>query len=238
VLWYKAWLETRWRFLVCLTGLLLPCVAFYRIVNLWQFPAAKAEYYSQLFGVHQISVGIWPYAVIFLGMGGLLRERAAGTSTLTLTLPVSRAHVIAVRVCVGFGEATVLAIVPWLVNLVVSVFLRTPYSFPLAASSILLLTSGGLVYFATAILISAIVEGEYTAIAIVFGLVILAAFLSRNVSWLSALDLQHLMSGKSWIDQDTWLFKKPLPWSAMAASLFVAVLMVLTSIGIIQRREF
>jgi hypothetical protein len=43
------------------------------------------------------------------------------------------------------------------------------------------------------------VEGEYTSIAVVFGLVILAGFLSKNVSWLSVLDLQRLMSGKSWI---------------------------------------
>jgi ABC-2 type transport system permease protein len=197
-----------------------------------------AAYYSGLFGSHLMGVGIWPYAAIFLGMGGILRERAIGTSTLTLTLPVSRGHVMAVRVCVAVLQGIALAALPWLGNLLISKLLHRPFSFSLAFSCILLVTSGGLVYLAVAILVSSVVEGEYTSIALVFGIVILAGFLSKNADGMGALDLQRFMSGQLHIDKTTSLFLGPLPWLGMLAHVSVAAALVLMSIGIIQRRGF
>jgi hypothetical protein len=83
-----------------------------------------------------------------------------------------------------------------------------------------------------------VVEGEYTAAAIAFGIVISAFFLSHDVEWLRALNIFPLVSGEGYVNKDTFLFSDALPWSTIFASLSVAGLMVLASIAIIQRKEF
>src|SRR2546423_510321 len=53
-------------------------------------------------------------------MGGIVREKATGASLLTLSLPVSRALLLGVRVGVGVLEAIILAVVPWTAIFLVS----------------------------------------------------------------------------------------------------------------------
>jgi ABC-2 type transport system permease protein len=194
--------------------------------------------YGLLFGTHLPAVRIWMCAAVFLGLGGLLRERAVGTSTLTLTLPVSRTHVIATRVGVGVGETIVLALAPWLANLFISLFCGGQFSYAQAGWCVLLLAGGGLVYFAGAVLISSVVEGEYTAVAVIFALIIGASYLAENVPGFRALDLYPLMSGTKFIDKGTSLFPGPMPWRSIFASLSVAALMLLAAVGITRRRDF
>src|SRR5689334_17162028 len=55
---------------------------------------------------------IFVVVVLLLGMGGLGRERAYGTSGFTLTLPVSRWRLTATRATVGLAESTVIAFLP------------------------------------------------------------------------------------------------------------------------------
>jgi len=177
-------------------------------------------------------------AAVLLGLGGLLRERAAGTSTLTLTLPVSRAHVIFTRVGVGVGEAIVLALAPWLVNLSIALLHHRPISVAQAGCCVSLLVGGGLVYFAAAVLISSVVEGEYTAAALIFGLVLGASYLAEHVDGFMALDLYPLMSGTKFVDRKSYLFPGPLPWRSIFASLSVAASMLLAAVSITRRRDF
>lgn len=240
MLWYKAWLETRWRFLVCLALILLPAYEFFHLgttLRSWEVDE-PFPYFRRLFYSHAGSATVWQFAAIFLGLGGLVRERATGSSSLTLTLPVSRGRLVGVRVGVGVVEATALAVAPWVANLLTSAFRGTPFSASQAACCILLLAGGGMVYFAMAVLVSSVVEGEYTAVAIAFGVVILAYALSRDVEWLKALNLFPLVTGSGYVNKETFLFPEALPWSSILASLSVAGLMVFASIAIIQRREF
>jgi len=240
VLWYKAWLETRWRFLICLAVVLLPSALFLRmnILGSTYGPPALSDAYTMLFQFHLPEVAIWQLSVILLGLGGLLRERAVGSSSLTLTLPVSRAFLVGVRIGVGTVEAIVLALTPWVANFLISVAMRTPFSFPMAGVCIMLLAGGGLVFFTMAVLVSSLVEGEYTAVAAAFGMVILAGFLSRNVGWLKVLDLQPLLTGQPYFDAKTGVHVGALPWPAILISLAVAAMFAWASVGITRRREF
>jgi hypothetical protein len=50
--------------------------------------------------LQQILVFLWIFVVVLLGMGGIVREKAIGTSSLSLALPV-RARLMGVRVAMG-----------------------------------------------------------------------------------------------------------------------------------------
>jgi hypothetical protein len=184
----------------------------------------------------QFVVVIWVLAVVLLGMGGLVRERAIGTSALTLALPVNRARLMAVRIGVSIVEATVLGIVPWAAVFLVSSLAKMPVSVTQVASYVLLLVGGGLIYLAMAILVSALIEGEYTAPAVAVGIVLLAASVSD--AWLRQWNVWRLVSGDFSIERATFLLSGHLPWSGIIASLSAAGLMLLACFVVVQKTEF
>jgi ABC-type transport system involved in multi-copper enzyme maturation permease subunit len=158
MLWHKAWMETRWTYLVCQALILLPSYRFLvggKFLQPWEVDGPHV-YFRALFQGHIVEAIIWLAAAIFLGLGGLVRERAIGSSSLTLSLPVSRSRLVTVRVMVGVLEAITLAVAPWLVKMLISVSRRTPFSMSQAGCCIVLLAGGGLVYFAMAVLISSV----------------------------------------------------------------------------------
>jgi ABC-2 type transport system permease protein len=236
VLWYKAWLETRPRFLTSLTTLTLFSGIFVHHAQALIRPEWKSDFNRLLFVNQQFLVIMWVLSVVLLGMGGIVREKALGTSSLTLGLPVSRAHLLAVRVGMGVLQATALGVVPWVAVFFVSSFAKRPILVSQALSYALLLIGGGLVYFALAVLVSSLVAGEYTAPALAFGLVLLGAIVFD--SWLRQFNVWRLVTGDFSIDKSTYLLSAHLPWTGIFASLSVAMLMVAASIIVIQKREF
>jgi ABC-2 type transport system permease protein len=236
VLWYKAWLETRSRFLTCLTILTVFCALFIHHAQGFLRAEWKTDFYRLLYIAQEYVVIVWILSVVLLGMGGLLREKAAGTSSLTLSLPVSRAHLLGARIAVGILEAIGLGVVPWVTIFLVSSAGGMPILIGQVAFYALLLVAGGLVYFAMAVLVSSLVEGEYTAPAVAFGLVFLAAILFD--AWLRPFNLWRLVTGDFYLDRKTYLLSGHFPWLGTLASLSVAGLMLLMSVRVIERREF
>lgn len=236
MLWYKFWLETRARFLTSLATLTIFCGVFvYHAQGLLR-PQWKSDFNRLLFVNQQFLVIMWILACVLLGMGGIVREKAVGTSSLTLSLPVRRATLLGVRVGVGLVEAIALGVVPWLTVFVISARAKMPISISQVASYMLLLIGGGLVYFAMAVLVSSLVSGEYTAPALAFGVVLLTAMLFDN--WLRRFNVWRLVTGDFSIDRSTFLLARQLPWTGILASLSVAGLMVLASMLVVQKREF
>jgi ABC-type transport system involved in multi-copper enzyme maturation permease subunit len=247
VLWYKAWLETRSRFLTSLTTLTIFCAVFvHHALSVTSGNSGfsqgllrsewKADFYRLLFVSQQYVVIIWVLAVVLLGMGGIVREKVTGTSSLTLSLPVSRAQLLGVRVSVGILEAIVLGIVPWSAIFVVSSLARMPIVVSQVEFYVMLLVGGGLAYFAMAVLISSLVEGEYTAPAVAFGVVLLTAIIFD--AWLRPFNLWRLVTGDYYVDRRTFLLSGHFPWRGTLASVSAAVLMLLASLRVIQKREF
>src|SRR5215471_9203638 len=99
---------------------------------------------------------MWVMAVVLLGMGGIVREKALGTSSLTLSLPVSRTRLMRVRVGMGVLQAVVLAVLPWATVFAVSWMARMPILIAQVGLYVLLLVGGGLIYFALAVLVSSV----------------------------------------------------------------------------------
>ena len=120
MLWYKAWLETRARFLLCLVGITALCAYnVFRMDYKLSSPANVAYYYATLHFTNSQLATMWLLAVNFIAMGGLLREKAVGAASFTLALPFSRAHLMGVRIAVSLVEAESLLIIPWIAMFVV-----------------------------------------------------------------------------------------------------------------------
>jgi ABC-2 type transport system permease protein len=248
VLWYKTWLESRSRFLTSLATLTIFCTVFVhhalRVMNPGNsgfsqglIPAErKAGFYRLLFVSQEYVVIMWVLAVVLLGMGGIVREKATGTSSLTLSLPVSRARLLGVRVGVGVLEAIALGLVPWGAIFVVSSLAGMPVLISQVDFYVMLLIGGGLAYFAMAVLVSSLVEGEYTAPAVAFGVVLLSAIIFD--SWLRPFNLWRLVTGDYYVDRSTFLLSGHFPWLGVLVSVSAAALMLLASLKVIQKREF
>ena len=235
MLWYKAWLETRSRFLACLATLTIFCAVFVGHAQGLLRPEWTAEYNRLLFVTQQFVVIMWILAVVLLGMGGIVREKAIGSCSLTLSLPVSRARLLSIRAAVGVFEAIALGVVPWTTIFFVSSLARMPILITQVGFYMLLLVGGGLAYFAMAVLVSSVVEGEYTAPAVAFGLVLLTAIVFD--AWLRPFNLWRLVTGDYYVDRHTYLLSH-FPWRGMLASVSATALMLLASVRVIQRREF
>jgi hypothetical protein len=87
-----------------------------------------------------------------------------------------------------------------------------------------------------ALLVSSLVESEYTAPAVAFGIVFLAAILFD--AWLRRFNLWRLVTGDFYIDRHTYLLSGQFPWLSILVSLSVAALMLLATVRVIQSREF
>lgn len=236
MLWYKAWLETRSRFLTSLATLTIFSAVFVHHAEGLQRPEWTAAYNRLLYITQQYIVVMWILAVILLGMGGIVREKATGASSLTLSLPVSRALLLGVHVGVGALEAIILAVVPWTGIFLVSSHAGMPILISQVRFYVLLLVAGGLVYFAMAILVSCLVEGEYTAPAVAFGLVFLTTIVFD--AWLRPLNLWRLVTGDFCLDRHTYLLSGGFPWLGALACCSVAGVMLLVSVRVMKRREF
>jgi ABC-type transport system involved in multi-copper enzyme maturation permease subunit len=236
VLWYKAWLETRSRFLASLSVLAVFCALFIHHAQGFLRPDRKTDFYFLLFISQEYVVFLWILSVILLGMGGLVREYATGTSSLSLSLPITRARLLAVRAAVGVLEAIALGVIPWTTIFVVSYAGGMPVLISQVAFYASLLVGGGMAYFAMAMLVSSVIEGEYTAPAVAFGVVFLATIVFDV--WFRRFNLWRLVTGSFSIDRTSYLLAGHFPWLAVLASLCAAALMLLASVRMIQRRDF
>lgn len=239
MLLYKNWLETRSRFLCCLGGMAVFCILY---VHHWQqyvrMPAIQypSDYCQLLFDTHQLVVAMWTLAVVLLGMGGLVREKALGTVPFTLTLPISRTRLMIARIAVGVAEAVVLGIVPWICIFVVMQSAGMPMEVSQLRAYIILLVLGGIVFYALAVLISCLVEGEYTAPSVAFGSVFMAAV--GLEAWLRPYNVFRLVGGDFSINRSTWLLNMPLPWIGIGSSFCGAILLCMAAVFVVNRREF
>jgi ABC-2 type transport system permease protein len=238
MLWYKTWLETRSRFLISLAGMIAIC-------SLWAFHLEKdaldsttSEYYNFiLYDSHAMLVMMWILAVTLIMMGGLLREQATGVSAFTLALPTSRTRLMSIRIGMGFIEAVILAIVPWAaIFSIASIFGKT-HSISQAVFYLVLLLGGGLLFFAVAVLASSLVGGEYTAPLVSYGAVIATA-VAFNSRSLRPYNPWEFMLGSEYLNPRTSLLVWPIPWLQTAGYIFLAALLLVISVKMVQRREF
>jgi ABC-2 type transport system permease protein len=238
MLWYKAWLETKSRFLISLAGMVALCAGFVFHLDRDVIYNVKVDYYYYvLFAGNSMLVVMWLLAVTLTMMGGLLREKATGSSSFTLALPVSRARLITVRICMGLAQAFALAIIPWMAMLSIGSMVGKTSSISQAVYYLVLLLGGGMVFFAMAVLVSSLIAGEYTAPIVSFGVVIFTA-VGLSSQQLRPYSPWEFMTGREYLNQQTNLLTFPMPWLQATIYIIFAGVLLAISVGVIQREEF
>jgi hypothetical protein len=135
MLWYKSWLETRWRFVMGLVLLILSAaaavLAYPRVVKLLPLvptveingelgrrirgaAALMRDYRGYVWWqfLRQNATQMVTLFAVLLGTGGLLSQAPRGGALFTLSLPVSRTRLLGVRATTGLAELLALALVP------------------------------------------------------------------------------------------------------------------------------
>lgn len=167
MLLYKAWFESRRRFLLsvaAMAGLSAVFVLFNHVARpaFSDHDISYAEYIWKAVFKGQLRE-VYVILVLLLGMGGLDREREYGTAGFTLAIPVSRWRLIAARGVAGVVETIVLSFLPAIVIPVLSPLVQEVYPWRDALRFGLLWAVGGVLIFTIGFLASVLVKGEYAA---------------------------------------------------------------------------
>jgi ABC-2 type transport system permease protein len=167
MLFYKAWVESRTRFLLsfgAMAGLCFIFVFFNHDVRtaVTDHDVSYAEYIWKAVFKGQLR-DIYVVPSLLLGLGGLDRERTYGTTGYTLALPISRWHLIAARGITGVIETTVLAFLPATLVPALSPCIHQVYPWEQALHFGVLWSIGGILLFTMGFLASVTLPGEYSA---------------------------------------------------------------------------
>jgi hypothetical protein len=234
MLGYKAWLESKARFLVSACTIAALCIGFVLLNNHGAVFADRSKSYIEYIWriVYKGYLReLFAILALLLGVGGLKRERHYGTAGFTLALPVSRFCLVSVRALVGLSETALLAFLPALIVPALSPFVGQTYPWSQASQFGLLWAAGGAFLFTIGFFSSIVLGSEYTAavIAIIamlcYSVVADLPFVERHF-----IDIHDLMSGTGmyYFQARTYLLIGPLPWLAMSVVVFV----VLSSIAL------
>jgi len=228
MLWYKAWRESRTRFLlsaVTIAGLSAGFVVFHRAAaEISDKPLTYMEYIWRIAYKGYLRE-LYVILALLLGVGGLLRERDFGTAGFTLTLPISRLRIVSARAAVGMAQIAVLAFLPAMVIPALSPFFGQIYPWPQALQFGLLWAVGGAVIFMMGFLASSLFGGEYTApVVALLGLLSYSMIADLPFFERYSLDIHDVMSGAgmSWFQPKGSVLIGPLPWAALAVFMLIA----------------
>src|SRR5215813_10200155 len=207
MLWYKAWRESRVRFLLTVAVWTFLCVGLvYRARTGFPPPERpdlpySAWVWSNIYG--NMNPTVFIILVMILGLGGLQRERPVGTAAFTLSLPVTRFRLVTVRAAVGLLQVIALSFTPAMVIPTLSPLLaRQSYSETQALQFGLLFLAWGSVAFAVGFLWSSLFGGEFTGTALCVITPVVYRILISNSSALQnypALNYANFMSGLPYI---------------------------------------
>jgi hypothetical protein len=241
MLWYKAWLETRWRFLIGLAvlvvlagGTVLEWPAIQRLLPM----ARSLEPGDTLLGrairdgaqVQQTYGGfIWwqvfkqnmsqtgTLFAVLLGCGGLLAGR---TALFTLSMPASRARLLGVQAAAGLTELAVLAFVPALAIPLLSPAVGQSYSILAALVHGTCIFVAGSVFFSLAMLLSTVFSDFWRPLLVACAIAFVVGMIEQVVQSTSPLAIFAVMSG------ETYFRNGAVPWAGLliAAALSAALL--------------
>jgi len=252
MLWYKSWLETRWRFLIGLA--LLLCSAGAMVLTYPRLQALLShipepqlggalgervreaielsrEYRGFVWaqGFSQNLAQLGTLFAVLLGTGGLL---SGGAALFTLSLPATRRDLLRVRAAAGLAEWLLLALVPSLLISLMSPVIGESYGVVTALAHGLCLFVAGAVFFSLAMLLSTLFTDVWrpllTAIAIAAFLALLEQLAPRDGGW----GIYRVMSGESYFRSGA------MPWAGLAASAAASVALLYAAAVNLERRDF
>jgi hypothetical protein len=252
--WHKSWTETRSRFLIGLV--LLTCSAMAAVFSFPQvtklMPLVETldvnseigrrireaievqrtfngYIWSQWF--HQQLLQWWTLFAILLGSGGLFSQTFGGATMFTLSLPVTRSHVVGVRAAVGLTELLVLALVPSLVIPLSSSAVGESYSLVNVLVHSACLFIAGAFFFSLALFLSTVFADLWRPMLIGLGI----AFALSLAGWfreLSDYSIYTVMSA------ETYFRAGVVPWFGLLASATLSAAMIYGAAVNVSSQDF
>jgi len=251
MLLFKAWRESRARFFLSAATIGTLCsgvVLFNEYIHnnpgqvLRGFRAGTYSEHVYDFIYAGAAKGLFVMLMLFIGLGGLLRERRRGTAPFTLALPVTRTEMIVTQIFVGVSEIIAIVALPVLLIPALSPFVGKSYPLSESLHFALLWLGGGLMVFALAFLCSFLFAGEYTALVVAF----LGLFLVPLVAQVRLLQpyrvnfLQIIgeFGTMHWNSEHTLLLPSPMPWMRLLVFFGVSVTLLYVALGVTKRQDF
>jgi hypothetical protein len=254
-LWYKAWLDTRLRFLIGLGLLTLGAfgtvVVYQRVVTeilplattlaldgpIGQQVAENSELartyrgfvWSQWF--RQNMRQIWTLFAVLIGTGVLAQSAGRG-ALFTLSLPVSRSQLVMTRAGTGLAELAALALMPSLVFPLLSPLVGQPYAIGDALVHAACMFVAGSVFFSFVFLLSTEFNDVWSPLLItvcVWGLLAMVFELSGSLARSGPF---RLMSAERYFRGEG------VPWVGLLLSLTASVAMLFAATRNFARRDF
>ncbi len=255
MLWYKSWLETRWRFLIGLVLLIFSAastvLAYPEVIKLLplvpkldlsgeigrrvtesieQVRDYRGYVWSQWFLKNMPQM--WGLFAVLLGTGGLLSQASGGGALFTLSLPASRNRLLGVRAATALAELLVLALVPPLLLPVLSPTIGQSYGVGDALIHGACLFIAGAVFFSLAFLLSTVFTGVWRPLLIVLCVATVLALFEQVFRDLSRYSLFRVMSA------EVYFRGGGLPWRGLLASAAASAAMLYGATINIARRDF
>ncbi|HEX9249285.1 MAG TPA: hypothetical protein VF856_07275 [Gemmatimonadaceae bacterium] len=251
MLLFKAWKESKTRFLLSAATIAMLCttvVLFY--VQVQRNPAPiphdlRTASYSEhvyLFIYRGTAKGLFTILVLFIGLGGLLRERRRGTAPFTLALPATRTQLVVMQIVVGLLEVVAIAALPLLLIPTLSPVVSQSYPVSESLHFALLWLGGGVMVFGLAFLCSVLLPGEYTALVVAF----LGLFGVPLVAQVPALEPYHVnflatmgdFGTMHWNLDHSLLLPSPMPWIRLVVFFGISMLLLWAALQVTKRQDF
>jgi hypothetical protein len=256
MLWHKAWLETRWRFLIGFVVLICAAIGVvvtypYLAAQVGSLDAATAtvggtlgdqireglsltrEYRGYVWWqwFRQNLRDVWTVFAVLLGTGGLLSQASGGGALFTLSLPVSRRRLLGIRAATGLAELAVLAIVPTLAIPLLSPAIGQTYGMGEALVHALCFVLSGAIFFSLAFALSTVFSDVWRP-----ALIALAIFYS--VSFVEVAAAPTRFGIIETMTAQTYFRSGQLPWGGLIAAIVASGAMIYAGIRNIERRDF
>ncbi|HWE50229.1 MAG TPA: hypothetical protein VG273_10590 [Bryobacteraceae bacterium] len=254
-LFFKSWVETRWRFLIGLAllicsaiGVVLTYPQVAKLLPLASSIRADGELgrrireaaeiqrtysgyvWSQWF--RQDFPQMWTIFAVLLGTGSAISQTSGGGALFTLSMPVSRTRLLAVRAATGYAQLLLLAFVPSILIPLFSPAVGQTYSLLNALVYSALLFIGGEVFFTFAFFL----QTEFTDIWRPMGIALsVAAVIGLSVS---AFPEASRYSPVGVMVGEDWFREGHLPWRGLLICVAASALMLYGAARNIARHDF
>ena len=255
MLWYKSWLDTRWRFVMGLV--LLTCSAGVTVFShpevmklVTRVPSMDLggeigrriqesvqlvrEYrgyvWSQWFREEACQMGTL-FAVL-LGTGGLLSHHSKSGALFTLSLPASRDELIAIRSAAGIAELFVLALVPSVLIPLLSPAVGESYGLGTALAHGACIFVGWTVFFSLALLLSTVFGDLWRPLLLALSLAAALGVAEQFLRLPAAFAPFHVMSGEQFFRTGR------MPWLGLLNGVAASAAMLYGARVSLARRDF
>jgi ABC-2 type transport system permease protein len=254
MLWTKAWLETRWRFLI---GLIVLMCSAAGVVFVYPYiqnligltpPFVEGEIgrrirenaellreyrgYVWVKWFRENLVQLGTIFAVLLGTGGLIAQQSGGAALFTLSLPVSRKRLVGVRAATGLAELFLLAFVPSLVIPLLSPMVNQHYGAGSALVHSACMFVGSSVFFFFAMLLSTWFADIWRPVLIALGVAILLGIGEQVIRGLAPYCIYRVMNGQR------YFLKGELPWTGLLISVAASAAMAWLAAVNMERRDF